>query len=83
MRKLSVIALFITAILFACNKHKDDYRCITVYSTNYIVTRADTVVETDFTAKQAKDYENANTSHGPVGNPAPGDTKATTCTQIL
>jgi transcription initiation factor TFIID subunit TAF12 len=83
MKKLSVIALLCTAFLYSCNKHKDDYKCITVTSNNYIVTRIDTTVQTDFTSKQARDYENANTSHGAVGNSTPGDTKATTCTQIL
>lgn len=83
MKKITVIALLCIAFLYSCKKHKDDYSCITVTSSNYFVTRIDTIVVKDLTSKQAKEYENLNTSHGAVGNASPGETKATTCTQIL
>ena len=77
----NLLLLSFAALLFfsSCNKKKNCYICITTTSNNYVVQRTDTTMQCSFTAKDAKAYEVSNTVNGPMGDPTPGETKATSC----
>jgi hypothetical protein len=79
MRNLIIICFVGLMLLSSCGIPTNCYMCVTTTSVDYSVQRSDTSMQCSFTAKDANNYETANTVNGPMGNSNPGETKATSC----